>query len=242
MIGRTNAGGGGSKEVYAIISVSYPVDSICTCSDGVITLRARGTYGSFDFNVPYAGTWTVSCTNGTKTASKNVVITSDLRYTTVTLLYELVIYDAGYVNPIAGEIDTHRYNTNSYYSTNDTNIYSHGSAGDSSVWQQTLLFKELIDITPLQYLKMSYSLSFSAPHGSYFNVFGLTARSSASSITGNASNIEVVRAEIPSGGSEASPAVLSIDVSNVNAAYRIANATNGYWGSMNLYIYKIWFE
>lgn len=69
MIGRTNAGGGGGTgKAYAAISVTYPIGSVCTCSNGSKTLKAKDTSGSFLFLVPSGGEWTVSCTDGTDTA------------------------------------------------------------------------------------------------------------------------------------------------------------------------------
>ena len=244
MVGRTNVGGGGgSRNAYAIIVATYPEGSVCTCSDGTKTIRAKDTSGSFDFVVPYAATWTVSCTNGTKTASKDIVITSEFRFTTVTLLYELVIYDAGYVNPIAGSISPSATSGNGYYTVGSSNIRMHGSVGDSDVWSVGMLFTGAIDITPLQTLKMNYSLSNSCTHGSYFNVFGLTSKATAHNVIGNSGkNVDIARAEIPVGGSSASPALFSISVANINGSYRLANACDGYWGTTNLYIYRIWFE
>ncbi len=64
-------GGGGG---VAYITVTYPQGSTCTCSKGGTTLTADDTSGVFMFAVPEGGTWTVSCTDGTDTASKSVVV------------------------------------------------------------------------------------------------------------------------------------------------------------------------
>ena len=84
--------GGGSG--YACIGVSYPVGSVCTCTDGTVTLRARDTAGAYVFAVPSAGTWTVSSTGGGKTASKTVTVYKN-QAVPVELVYALPLYDAG---------------------------------------------------------------------------------------------------------------------------------------------------
>ena len=47
---------------YAIIGVTYPAGSVCTCADGTRTLTARDTSGKAVFVIPSAGTWTVTAT------------------------------------------------------------------------------------------------------------------------------------------------------------------------------------
>lgn len=48
----------------ATIHVTYPAGSTCTATDGVTTLTAPDTSGTWDCVVPNAGTWTVSTGNG----------------------------------------------------------------------------------------------------------------------------------------------------------------------------------
>lgn len=71
----TLAGGG---ETYAAISVTYPVGSTCTATNGTTTLAAADTSGQVVFAIPEPSstpeTWTVSCTNGTDTDSTTVDI------------------------------------------------------------------------------------------------------------------------------------------------------------------------
>lgn len=78
----------------ATIAVTYPAGSTCTCTDGSTTLTAVGTTGSYTFTVPNAGTWTVSCTNGEKTKSENVIIANEGQAESVTITYELVLFDS----------------------------------------------------------------------------------------------------------------------------------------------------
>ena len=71
----------------ALITTTWPEGSTCSCTDGTSTLYAPDTSGSYTFNVPNKGTWTVTATNGDKTASKSVTITADGQTENVTLTY-----------------------------------------------------------------------------------------------------------------------------------------------------------
>lgn len=87
--------GTASGDIYAIIAVTYPAGSTCTCSDGTTTLTARDTSGKALFNVPSAGTWTVSCTDGSSTVSKSVTITATGQVESVSLYFLLWLYNKG---------------------------------------------------------------------------------------------------------------------------------------------------
>ena len=91
MLGKTNVGG--SKKAFAIIGVTYPAGSVCTCTDGIKTLTFKDTSGLGIFLIPYAATWTVSCTDGTNTASQAISITAEGQSESVTLSYALVLFD-----------------------------------------------------------------------------------------------------------------------------------------------------
>lgn len=86
---------GGVGTPFAVIGVTYPEGSTCTCTDGAKTLRAKGTSGRAIFNIPYAATWTVSCTNGEDTASQAVSITAEGQSESVGLSYALILIGGG---------------------------------------------------------------------------------------------------------------------------------------------------
>ena len=81
--------------VYAVIGVTYPSGSVCTCTNGTLTLTAKGTGGKAIFVIPSAGTWTVKAVSGSKSTSKTVSITAEGQVETVTLTYELYIFKSG---------------------------------------------------------------------------------------------------------------------------------------------------
>lgn len=80
---------------YAVIGVTYPAGSVCTCTNGTLTLTTKDTSGKALFVIPAAGTWTVKAVKGSQSASKAVSITAEGQVATVVLAYGLVIYDAG---------------------------------------------------------------------------------------------------------------------------------------------------
>lgn len=94
----------GARKPYAVIGVTYPSGSTCTCTNGSKTLTAKDTSGKALFVIPYAGTWTVKAVKGSQSASKAVSITADGQVATVTLVYELLLYDSGnqYTNVTGG--------------------------------------------------------------------------------------------------------------------------------------------
>lgn len=77
----------GEAAPYAVIGVTYPEGSVCTCTNGSKTLTAEDTSGKALFVIPAAGTWTVKAVKGSQSASKAVNITVEGQVATVTLAY-----------------------------------------------------------------------------------------------------------------------------------------------------------
>lgn len=96
MVGKTNVAGAGLR---AVIAVAYPEGSICTCTNGTKTLKARDTSGKALFNVT-VGEWTVKAedTAAGKSKSANVSITEEGHCESVTLKYSLDIIINGKFN------------------------------------------------------------------------------------------------------------------------------------------------
>ena len=87
--------GGGISKAYAVIGVSYPEGSTCTCTDGAKTLKLKNTSGQGIFLIPYAATWAVTAVSGSKSTTKTVSITAGGQVETVTLTYGLYIFKNG---------------------------------------------------------------------------------------------------------------------------------------------------
>lgn len=79
----------------ATITITYPAGSTCTCTDGTTTLTAPDTSGTWACIVPNAGTWTVSSTDGDKSKSADVVITTDGQSESVILQYVTYLFKDG---------------------------------------------------------------------------------------------------------------------------------------------------
>ena len=85
----------GEAAPYAVIGVTYPAGSICTCSNGSKTLTTKDTSGKAMFIIPSAGTWTVTAVSGSKSKSKVVSITAEGQVEVVTLIFETILWEAG---------------------------------------------------------------------------------------------------------------------------------------------------
>lgn len=81
--------------VYAVIRVTYPSGSTCTCTSGSTTLKAKDTTGTELFIITAKGTWTVKAVKGSQSASKAVSITAERQVATVSLAFELVLFKNG---------------------------------------------------------------------------------------------------------------------------------------------------
>lgn len=79
----------------ATIHITYPAGSTCTATDGVTTLTAPDTSGTWACVVGNKGTWTFKITNGTETAEDTVEITTDGQGESLELDYNLVLFDNG---------------------------------------------------------------------------------------------------------------------------------------------------
>lgn len=116
--------GGSSAKVYAVIGVTYPAGSICTCSNGSKTLTTKDTSGKAMFIIPSAGTWTVTAVSGNKSKSKAVSITAEGQVEVVTLIFETILWESG--------ADQNTSITGGF-ATNNTSYSSYVTVGDSAV-------------------------------------------------------------------------------------------------------------
>ena len=127
MVGKTNVGSSG--KLFAVIAVTYPAGSVCTCSNGTKTFTAKDTSGKALFNVPSAGTWTVSCTDGSKEKSVDVTITAAGQVESVNLSYALYLYNYGdKCEAVTGGWKQYQYNGygEGSWAYNSDNIFVNG--------------------------------------------------------------------------------------------------------------------
>ena len=144
----------------ATITVTYPAGSTCTCTNGSTVLTAPDTSGSYTFILTNAGTWTVSCTDGTKTASKTVSITTDGQTASVTLMYQLVLYNAGDKNSdVTGGYEELGTAPNFPITEKDNSVKFSSARGSYSRWRS----KNIIDFSQISTITANWT-------GSYFQM------------------------------------------------------------------------
>lgn len=120
-----------AADPYAIIGVTYPSGSTCTCTNGSKTLTAKDTSGKALFVIPSAGTWTVTAVSGSKSTSKTVSITAEGQVETVALMFELVLFDNGLVDGIAWDY-VYNQDTDASSSISDV-IKMHSMSWDNGI-------------------------------------------------------------------------------------------------------------
>ena len=135
----------GGEKIRSIIAVTYPSGSICTCGGK----KAKDTSGKALFNVK-AGTYTVSCTDGSRTTSKTVSITTEGQGECVTLSYELVL--------LSGTIG--RDNWNLITSGNDTiSFNNYGIVSTNTGYSSAGVTKSRLNVANYNTLKVDFNLS-----------------------------------------------------------------------------------
>lgn len=117
-----------AADPYAIIGVTYPSESICTCTNGTLTLTAKGTGGKAMFVIPSAGTWTVKAVKGSQSASRAVSITFEGQVETVELPFARLIFKNGVFTEVTGASrlsygGVSKQDGCIYYNNSDTNQY-----------------------------------------------------------------------------------------------------------------------
>ena len=85
----------------ATISITYPSGSTCTVTNYEKTWTAPNTSGSWTFKANDVGYNTVKTISGSKSKEKEVIITAEGQVETITLNYELVLFNNGVVSGYA---------------------------------------------------------------------------------------------------------------------------------------------
>lgn len=75
------------KFFKATVNVTYPKGAICSCKKDSFIYSASDTTGSWTFNIPSIGVWTISATDGVQTVSQTVTVTSDGQSNNVTIKF-----------------------------------------------------------------------------------------------------------------------------------------------------------
>lgn len=213
MRGTIMSGRRGGVRLFSVIGVIYPAGSVCTCTKGTKTYKAKNTSGRALFAVPEVGDWTVSCTDGDKTKSASVSITTDGQTASVTLTYELYLLQNG--------VQKTEFRTDVYAGT----VTFESSAVKMEGQATNLCTSSKIDVSAYSSLKVTYS-------GGYNLTFGVRITDPAEHYW-NGPDLAFVNASNAS-----SPTTETVDISSINQAVYVQI----YSHLEAAYIYSIWFE
>ena len=142
---------GGVGKAFAAIVVMYPAGSTCTCTKGTKTLTAKDTSGSWIFFVPETGTYTVSCTDGTDTASKSVVIDGQYQTKNVVLTYETILYENGDLHGYDWKVCRQNF---AYEAPTGNTLYVYQNGAGGAFVCLGFLINEKIDFTEYSTVKI----------------------------------------------------------------------------------------
>lgn len=124
----------------ATIHITYQAGSTCTATDGVTTIPAPDTSGTWDCVVPNAGTWTVTIANGEDVGSVAVEVQQETDYL-VFIPDQTISWDLYNVTNSTAITDTKRASVDA--SNSGTTIKLHPQ---TSAYRQ-LMARKAIDLT-----------------------------------------------------------------------------------------------
>lgn len=211
----------------AYIAVTYPSGSTCSISDGSTMLTAPDTSGTWTAIVPNPGEWTVTATDGSQSKSETVTVSeSDNGKTkSVTLTYELVLFDNGsYAEETGGWSGISGKKLTAAVSG-----VASGGEGFGAFYT-----KNKIDLSGFNTLH--FTIASKAGDEDYDSYFGASNYQSASS--GNYSSY----AAKSTFKNSAVGQTLTVDISSINADHYIRGTVHA-WGSgaySNFSVSKVW--
>jgi hypothetical protein len=230
MKGAIMLSGGGSGKLFAAIGVTYPAGSTLTCANGTKTLTAKNTSGQWVFAIPepksLPETWTVTSTDGTNTKSESVSITKEGQFESVTLSYQLVLFEGGafvpwtviQAKPTATISDT---------------IYLKASDSSSAVVSAVRTTNK-IDVSGYSTLKYTVTEN-KKPQNAFMCV------TSSTSAPINAGSTNTVTSNVVAYGQPTATGTYSVDVSDVQGEHYVSIAV-GHYGGSGLGVSKVWLE
>lgn len=216
----------------ATISITYPSGSTCTVSNYKKTWTAPNTTGSWTFKANEVGYYTVKSVSGSKSKEKDVLITAEGQVATVTLVYELVLFDGenGGDNTAVtgGWLNYASYNASVTVSAEK--ITMDGGEG----YPTAVATKNAVDLSEYSTLFMRYKVNSTRGDAADELMFGV-ATSSAGILNYDTAFIASKSLKIKTTSGVVD---LSCDISSVNTGAVGVNARYKY----NIDIFKIWLE
>lgn len=217
-------GGGSGGDVYAFIVATYPAGSVCTASSGSTTLTAGDTSGSWVFKIPAAGTWTVTSTDGTDTASTTVVISTEGQSVNIELAYNIEFVKGGVLTSLPWTI---AQGTSYPYAaiTQETGdvLFTTGHSQQATVFGSTDRF-DLTDYTTLRLVVASGQSYYNTNHAPCVAIG--RNRPTCTGTSGSATNLDyLTMLNSYTGGITAT--TYTIDVSALTGMYYVGVSVAG---------------
>lgn len=214
---------GGGSDTYAFIIVAYPVGSTCTATDGTTTLTAPDTSGSWVCKVPNAGTWTITSTDGTDTATAQVIISAEGQSESVELLYRLYLYNRGdqCTSITGGWSNNHGGGSGVNINTDNIEIYQIATSGRGASVYST----NQINFTDYSTIHFLFTNSAAGP----------IVKGGIADVTSYTTVTFLAATEFPASASEAE---MVVDIS----AYTGLHYPRVNGGTSTLRIYAVWLE
>lgn len=220
-------GSGLASKPYAVIGVTYPSGSTCTCTNGSKTLKANDTSGKAIFVIPSAGTWTVKAVKDSKSKSKAVSITAEGQVETVELVYETYLFREG-IGQITPFTSTKEQNATISINANGIVMnYTSGSNGQVGVGTTNV-----VDLSNYSKLTFDAICNRTTTDNEYTNA-GVVINTKKIGYAGPLPEFTAYNAMVPDGVRRE----YAIDISSFNAEYYI-----GAKGLIDGTIYNIWLE
>ena len=223
MSGTIMSGRRGGVKLFAVISVTYPAGSVCTCTKGTKSYKAKDASGLALFAVPETGEWTVSCTDGTQTASASVSITTEGQAETVELSYKDYLLN--------GETQTYAFTASPQAVNKNAPDGGIGSVVSDSngtkltgAWNGVWATGKVIDLTEFDSLVFDVTVNSMTGWGGFTGVFDATGYWDGSQIAAiNSTNLKT--------GENI------VDVSGITGLHRVGIA---WYGNLNLTFHAIY--
>lgn len=202
--------GGGTGKAFAAISVTYPVGSICTATNGRKTVKAKDTTGKWLCFIPEDGEWIITATNGSISTSQRVFVESRTTYT-VKLAFGKLFENGDQFDYVTGGWQCiNAYDSQCQLGTmtigNDIRV-SLGSGANQAAFASP---KNRIDLTEYNTLRIHVSDSNQNPPWIYVYI------SSVNNTTMRTNNVASFGGNSTIGGN------IEIDISKITGSYYIA--------------------
>ena len=220
-------------KLFAVIGVTYPAGSTCTCTNGSKTLTAKDTSGKALFVIPSAGTWTVTAVKGSQSASKAVSITAEGQVETVTLMLKLYLFTSG-----EGVVDDWTPLYGGYTNAAVTSEKMTLNGGEAFYYSSTaaVTSNNAIDLSGYSKLVVDVQTNKAATDNAYAWVgvsatkFTRGSETSTISISNSAAYTKI---------STTTRYEIEVDIANINTGYVFVAS---YGTNINTTAYNIWLE